>query len=139
MFVMNKKRSYFIGITAIIVCIICFALVYIRFSPRPASGGQKGYTLEVSDGNKSIQYSGKTDAEYLSDLMDELKNSDNFVYESSAGDYGMYITSVNGIKADDGQKTYWAIYVNGDPGQFGADSQPVNDGDRYALKLESYE
>ncbi len=136
---MNKKRLYITGISAIIVCIICFALVYIRFSPKPATAGQKEYTLEVSDGNKSVQYSGKTDSEYLSDLIDELKNTDNFEYESSAGDYGMYITSVNGLKADDEQKTYWAIYVNGEYGQYGADLQPVNDGDAYALKLESYE
>lgn len=136
---MNKKRSYIIGIVAFIVCIICFALVYIRFSAKPVTSGQKAYTLEVSDGNKSIQYSGKTDSEYLSGLMDELKNTDDFDYESSAGEYGMYITSVNGIKADDGQKTYWAIYVNGEYGQYGADSQPVNDKDAFALKLESYE
>ena len=136
---MNKKRSYVIGISAIIVCIICFALIYTRFSPKPATGGHKAYTFEVSDGSKSIQYSGKTDSEYLSGLMAELKNTDDFDYESSTGDYGMYITSVNGIKADDGQKTYWAIYVNGEYGQYGADSQPVNDGDAYALKLESYE
>ena len=43
---------------------------------------------------------------------------------------------VNGIKADDSKKTYWAIYVNGDYSQYGADSQPVNDGDAYALRLE---
>ena len=135
---MDRKR-YIIGITAIIVCITCFTLVYIRFSPKPDTGGQKSYKLEVSDGNKSVKYSGKTDSEYLSGLMDELKKTDDFDYESSAGDYGMYITSVNGIKADDGQKTYWAIYVNGEYGQYGADSQPVNVGDTYALKLESYE
>ncbi len=136
---MNKKRSYIIGISAIIVCIVCFALVYFRFSPRPAGNGQKAYTLEVSDGNKSIQYSGKTDSEYLSDLMDELKDTESFEYESGAGDFGMFITAVNGVKADDGEKTYWAIYVNGEYGQYGADQQPVNDGDSFALKLERYE
>ena len=136
---MNKKRSYTIGIAAIIACIICFALIYNRFSAKPETTGQKAYTLEVSDGNKSIPYAGKTDAAYLSGLMDELKDTGDFDYESSTGDYGTYITSVNGIKADDAQKTYWAIYVNGEYGQYGADSQPVNDGDAYALKLESYE
>ena len=68
--------------------------------------------------------------------MDELKNTDDFDYESSAGEYGMYITSVNGIKADDGQKTYWAIYVNGEYGQYGAGSQPVSDGDVFKLVYE---
>ena len=135
----NHLRSYIIGISAIILCIICFALVYVRFSPRTDANAQKAYTLDVSDGIKNIRYYGKTDSLYLSGLLDELNNSDGFEYESSSGAYGMYITSVNGIKADDGKKTYWAIYVNGEFGQHGADSQPVNDGDAYALKLERYE
>ena len=71
--------------------------------------------------------------------MDELERMGGFEYESSAGAYGMFITSVNGVKADDSRKTYWAIYVNGEYGQFAADSQPVNDGDAYAFKLERYE
>ena len=136
---MNKKRSYIIGIAAIIVCIIGFVIVYLNLAPKPVAGGQKAYTLEVSDGNNSVQYSGKTDSDYLSDLMNELQNTSDFEYENAAGDYGTFIISVNGIKADDSQKTYWAIYVNGEYGQYGADSQPVNDGDEYALKLESYE
>ena len=137
--IMKNKRLFVTGISAIIVCIICFALVYIRFSPKPAAGGQKAYTLEVTDGNKKARYSGKTDSQYLSDLMDELERMGGFEYESSAGAYGMYITSVNGVEADDSRKTYWAIYVNGEYGQFAADSQPVNDGDAYAFKLERYE
>ncbi|SEA86085.1 protein of unknown function [Oribacterium sp. KHPX15] len=136
---MNKKLLYIKGISAFIICIICFLLIYIRFSPKPDSSGQKAYTLEVSDGEKSNHYSGRTDAEYLSGLLDELKNTEDFIYESTSSDYGMYITSVNGLKADDSKKTYWAIYVNGEYGQYGANSQPVNDGDTYALKLESYE
>ena len=43
---MNKQRLHIIGITAIIVCIICFLLIYIRFSPKPDPNGQKAYTLE---------------------------------------------------------------------------------------------
>ena len=103
------------------------------------TNGQKAYTLEVSDGNKSIRYSGMTDSEYLSDLMDELKQKGDFDYEGAVGEYGLYITSVNNIRADDDLKAYWALYVNDEYGRYGADSQPVNDGDSFALKLESYE
>lgn len=103
------------------------------------TNGQKAYTLEVSDGNKSIRYSGMTDSEYLSDLMDELKQRGDFDYEGAVGEYGLYITSVNNIRADDDLKAYWALYVNDEYGRYGADSQPVNDGDSFALKLERYE
>ena len=135
---MNKKRRYIIGFTAIILCIIGFVLVHVNLAPKPVVGGQKAYTLEVSDGNKSVQYSGKTDAVYLSGVLNELQDTGNFKYENASGDYETFIISVNGIKADDSKKTYWAIYVNGGYSQYGADSQPVNDEDAYALKLESY-
>ncbi len=135
---MKNKRPIIIGIVAIVVCIVAFALLYWRFSPRPASGA-KAYVLEVSDGNRDTAYSGKTDAAYLSELLEEVAKTEAFDFESMNGDYGMYITSVNGVRAGEDEKTYWAIYVNGEYGQYGADSQPVNDGDSFALRLESYE
>lgn len=136
---MNRKRLYITGTAAILACIICFALIYVMLSPKPAEGGQKSYILEVSDGNNIARYSGKTDALYLSGLMDELEKDGNFSYETADGPYGIYITSVNGSMAADSSKAGWIIYVNGEFGQYGADTQPVNDGDSFALKLESYE
>ena len=37
--------------------------------------------------------------------------------------------------AEDG--AYWAIYVNGAYGEYGADSQPVADGDAFSFIYES--
>lgn len=136
---MNKKRLYIIGTAVFLGMIACFALIYLRFSPKPDTGGQKSYILEVSDGNSEARYSGKTNALYLSDLLNELEKDGNFSFETSDGPYGIYITSVNGSVSDEGRKTGWIIYVNGEFGQYGADTQPVNDGDSFALRLESYE
>ena len=45
------------------------------------------------------------------------------------------INKINGQSAVyDTDGAYWSIYVNGEYGQYGADSQPVNDGD--AFKFE---
>ena len=66
--------------------------------------------------------------------MDELKAKGDFTYEGTDGEYGLYIDSVNALKADyNVDKAYWAIYVNGEYGQLGADTQPVNDGDSFKL------
>jgi len=47
---------------------------------------------------------------------------------------GLYITTVNGVTADfDKDGAYWSIMVNGEYGQYGADSQPVADGDEFQL------
>ncbi len=84
-------------------------------------------------------YEGRTDAQYLSELMDELQAAGDFSYEGSSGEYGLFIESINGRKADystDG--AYWAIYVNGSYGEYGADAQPVEDGGQYGFVYETY-
>ena len=71
--------------------------------------------------------------------MDELSENEDFSYEGSDGDYGLYIDTINGLTADyatDG--AYWSIYVNGEYGSYGADSQPVTDGDTYQFVYETY-
>ncbi len=136
---MKNKRTYITGMIVLILCIASFAMVYISFSPKTDKTGGKAYELVASDGNRSIIYKGKTDALYLSGLMDQLMETDNFTYESVDGEFGSYITSVNGVSAESSRKTNWMVYVNGEFGQYGIDSQPVNDGDSFALRLESYE
>ena len=53
------------------------------------------------------------------------------------GQYGLYVTEVNGIVADynvDG--TYWAFYVDGEYASSGVDKTDVADGAVYSFKVE---
>ena len=96
-------------------------------------------TIEVLDNEeKTTSYELHTDAEYLKGAMDELAAKDStFKVEGSDGEYGFFIEAVNGITADfETDKAYWAIYVNDEYGQYGADQQPVNDGDVFRLAYE---
>ena len=104
----------------------------------PTSKGQRAWHfVVVDDKGASKEYKGKTDTQFLKGLMDELKAKGDFTYEGTDGEYGLYIDSVNGLKADyNVDKAYWAIYVNGEYGQLGADTQPVNDGDSFKLAYE---
>ncbi len=135
---MKNKKSLIIGIAVLVLCLLCFVGLYSKFAPK-AESGSKSYTLEVVENGNTSEFTGKTDAEFLSGLMDELKAEGSFTYEGTPSDYGMFITSVQGVEASDAEKTYWAIYVNDEYGQYGADAQPVSDGDKYTLQLESYE
>jgi hypothetical protein len=132
---MKKRIKLIIAIAVIIAAIlILYFGVYQNFGPK-ASTGAKTYTLEVvNDQGETKSYEGRTDAEFLSGIMDELQAEGNFSYEGTDGDYGLYINTVNGLTADyDKDGAYWSIMVNGDYGQYGADSQPVADGDDYQL------
>lgn len=97
-----------------------------------SAGGDKAYTLEVvSQDGSSRTYEATTSQEFLKGVMDELAESQDFSYEESGGIIG----TINGERADYNEdNAYWAIYVNGEYGQYGADQQPVAAGD--AFKFE---
>ena len=139
----NKKGGSKLPIIIAVVALVLIAVVFgvIYFLNRPAAQtGTKAYTLAVvdKDGNAK-EYTGKTDAEYLKGLMDEVAAEGDFSYSGEESEYGIYITTVNGIVADyDTDGAYWSIYVNGEYGQYGADTQPVNDGDSFKLVYEVY-
>ena len=135
----SSNKKIIIAAVIVIALVVVFAGVYMVFSPK-AEEGSKSYTVEViDDAGASTVYEGTTDAEYLSELMDELAQEQDFSYDGYDSDYGLYITTVNGLYADyDADGAYWSIYVNGEYGQYGADSQVVTDGDSFTFSYEVY-
>ena len=134
---MNKKKKI-IAAVVVIAVIAVFAGVYAAFGPKGILG-TKTCTVEVVNKDGDVQsYGCKTKAEYLSGLMDELAEDGYFSYEGTTSDYGLYITSINGETADySADGAYWAIYVNDEYGQYGADQQPIADGDTFRFVYET--
>lgn len=140
---MEKKntKKKIIGAVILAALIAVFALCYAKFSAKPTEGA-KAVVIEVVNSNgDSTKYDVHTDAEYLKDAMDELAEADStFSYSGTEGDYGIMIEVINeeqAIYAVD--NAYWALYVNGEYGQYGADQQPVTDGETYTWKYEKAE
>lgn len=99
---------------------------------------EKNVKLQVVDKNgNTSEYEEDTDAEFLRDVLDEISDDSDFTYSGTDSEFGIMIDTVNGERADytlDG--AYWSIYVNDEYANFGADQQPVADGDTFALKYE---
>ncbi|SHJ07253.1 DUF4430 domain-containing protein [Pseudobutyrivibrio xylanivorans] len=140
---MEKKstKKIIIGLVILAVLIGGFLLCYNKFAAK-GTVGEKAIVIEVVDSNGiSSEYDVNTDAEYLKDAMDELAASDSsFSFSGQEGDYGLMVEVINGeqaIYAED--NAYWALYVNGEYGQYGVTEQPVGDGDTYTWKYESAE
>lgn len=100
-------------------------------------GGKYKITVEVvNDQGETKSYQSSTDAEVLYDALLEI---DGLTLDGYGSDYGYYITGVNGLTADsDADGAYWFLYVNGEYGSYGVESQPVADGDTYRLAYELY-
>lgn len=132
----NNKKKLGIACGVILALVLVLLLVFKVFAPS-ATQGAKSVSLSVVDNQgQTVNYDVNTDAEYLSQIFDEIEG---LTVEGDDGEYGLYITTVNGLTADyDADGAYWSIYVNDEYGQYSADSQPVADGDSYSLVYTVY-
>ncbi len=127
----NKKKSGILkvclGLLAVAAVIAVMLFAYHKFSEK-AVEGSKAITIEVVGKEKDATYELKTDAKYLVEAMDEAKG---LTYEMADG----MINTINGETADYSKNSsYWAIYVNDEYGMYGANEQPVEDGDVFKFE-----
>ncbi len=128
----KTNRKIIIGAAILVVLIAAFLIIFNVLRDKPAKGS-KSVTLEVlNQENQTSEYSVQTDAEFLRQAMEE---AEGFTFDGEEGQYGFTLFTINGETHDwnvDG--SYWAVYVNGEYGQYGIDSQPVKDGDVFRFE-----
>ena len=126
----SKKSGIAVGIFVVAVILVAVAVIFF-FSSKGAEG-KKDISIEVvNSSEQSTVYDVSTEAEFLRGAMDE---ADGLEYSGEEGDYGLMVQTVNGELADyDTNGAYWSFYVNGEYCNYGIDSQPVNDGDKFQI------
>lgn len=128
----KSNRKIIIGAAVLVVLIAAFLIIFNVLRDKPAKGS-KSVTLEVlNQENQTSEYSVQTDAEFLRQAMEE---AEGFTFDGEEGQYGFTLFTINGETHDwnvDG--SYWAVYVNGEYGQYGIDNQPVQDGDVFRFE-----
>lgn len=128
---MKEKKKVIIAIVALIAAIAVFAGVYFAFGRPDTSAGSKTVTIEVAAPDYSNTHKIKTDAEFLGDALKE-----EGIIEGEESQYGLFITSVDSIKADDSKQQWWCITKGGADVMTGADITPIADGDTFELTLK---
>ncbi len=89
------------------------------------------FTVTDKDGN-SKNFTVKTDCETVGQALQAVE-----IIYGEMGDYGLYVTEVNGIVADyDIDGTYWAFYIDGAYAMSGVDKTDVVAGSLYEMKVE---
>lgn len=126
----NKKKLFLVLIPVVLIAIMAIAYFTYKVTPRT---GSKHITIDVVDNNGDKQeYGIDTDAEYLRQAMEEIKD---LTFSGDESEYGMMVTTVNGVVADyNKDQAYWAFYVNDEYCNYGIDEQPVADGDVFRIE-----
>lgn len=89
------------------------------------------FTVTDGEGKESI-FEVRTDRETVGEAL-----LDTGILAGEAGDFGLYVKSVNGITADyEVNGTYWAFYINGEYAMSGVDTTDVEAGATYSMKVE---
>ena len=120
-------------ISLILVLITLISLTACGAPEAEAEGPKVSFTLIiVDDQGKETTKTIETTRTIVGDAL-----LDEGLIEGEEGDYGMFITKVNGIYADYNETgTYWSFYIDGEYAMTGIDQTDIVDGATYMLKVE---
>lgn len=126
----NSKKKIAVLAAIVVVAIALLGTLYFVFRPQ-GTEGKKAFTLEVvlADGT-SKSHDVKTDAEFLGEALLENK-----LIDGSESSYGFFVTTVDGVTADDANQEWWCLTIGGEVSNYGVDSVPVTDGGHYEFTL----
>ncbi len=143
---MNQKTK---RIVVAIVALVVVALA-ITFGVKYLGGtkGEKEIQITIVANDKTLfDEKVDTDAEKLSQLLDELKEEDTIQYESKKSTYGTYIVGMGGdklVKENTTAGKFW-VYDSDNNKQCkdagfcdAADALNIQDGDHFVFTLEAF-
>lgn len=127
---MKNTRKIIVSLAVLVIVIAALLGVY-RFTAASPAEGSKTITVEVvhRDGTDNT-FTYQTDREFLGEVL-----TDEALVEGETDAYGLFITTVDGETADDGNQEWWCITKSGGQLNTSADQTPLADGDKYELTL----
>lgn len=133
---MKQHTKKILGGVLLLLLIAGMLFAYATFREKPVEGA-KIITIEViNQAQKKKSYEVHTDAPFLKGAMEDAKD---LTFSGTEGEYGLTLETVNGETANfDTDSAYWCIMVNGEYGNYGVDSQPIEDGDVFQLIYTVY-
>ena len=124
---MNKKILF--AVIALVLVAAAMVGVYFATRPAPTEGGKTITVTVVHKDGSSKDFVYTTEEQYLGPVI--LQEG---LVEGSMGDYGLYITAVDGEVADYSvDQGWWGLYIGETSATTGADAVAIEDGGVYKL------
>lgn len=129
-----KKDKNFIKLLIALGILLALALlmlgIYYKNKPKTSLGSKKIVVEVVIPKEDSKEFTIQTGAKYLGEALQEKK-----LVKGTKGEYGLFITEVNGHTANDAKQEWWCITKGGETVNTSADQTPIADGDHYEITL----
>ena len=127
--VSKKKIALIAGV--LVVLIAAFALIFALTRPETTQGAKTIHIEVVVSDTDTREYTLHTDQEYLRGALEE----ENLISGTESAEYGLFVTTVDGITADDSLQQWWCFTKGGEIVNTGVDTTPIQDGDQFEITL----
>lgn len=125
---MKKNTKTIIALVVLAALIVGAVLLYNAFAPAAQVGDKHVEIAVIHADGSSKDFSLDTDAETLRAALDELG-----IIEGDEGEYGLYVTAVDGESADAAAQEWWCFTKGGEMLTTGVDSTMIQDGEHYEV------
>lgn len=128
----SKKNTKKVVITVAVLLVLVAAAVgcWLAFAPQGISGSKTLQVQVVPAEGEIKEYTIHTDAEFLRGALEQEK-----LISGAESEYGLYVTTVAGVTADEGAQQWWSFTKDGEILNTGVDTTPVADGEHYEITL----
>lgn len=130
---MQNRRTLTTRAAALILALLTALTVFAGCgqSKSGGDGSKKTVTVTVTHKDGSTKdFTYETTEEMLGKAL-----ADEGLIEGEEGQYGLFVTTVDGYKADEGSQEWWCLTVDGESATTGIDSTPIEEGKEYGLVL----
>jgi|GEM_PF-144905 len=128
----NSGKKLVIALCVLAVLVSGAFFAYRHLTPKVAEG-TKTITVSVRHADGQLRtFKITTAAEYLSGALEQEK-----LIEGTEGQYGLFVTSVDGEAVDSSKQQWWGYTKSGAYVDTGVDKTVISDGDSYEFSLHA--
>lgn len=124
-----KNKKTLIALIVLVVLVIGAFAVWKVNAPQGQTG-DKTILVSVVVDTETSDFVIETDAEFLRGALEQ-----EGLVEGTESEYGLYVTTVNGVTADESQQQWWCFTRSGGTLETGVDTTPIADGEHYEITL----
>ena len=126
----HSAKKTLLLIAALVIAAAAMFCIYKVFIPKGQTGATEITVTVVHADQSSKDFVYQTDEAYLGAVIEA-----EGLVEGTDGDYGLFITSVDGETADDSKEQWWCITKGGESVNTSADQTPIENGDQFELTM----